>query len=175
MPEILIRPERAGDADGIREVNVAAFLEHPISRQTEHLIVDALRDAGVLECSLVAVRQGRIVGHIAFSNASVGDEDAGWLLLGPIAVLPAEQGAGIGSALVESGLGELRVRGARGCVLVGDPQFYGRFGFATLPDLSYPGVPHQYVLALPLAGLSPRGPIHAHEAFEIEPEWGSAP
>jgi putative acetyltransferase len=170
MVETLIRAETDSDADGIREVNVAAFRNHPISRQTEHLIVDALRDSGALEVSLVAIRDGQVVGHIAFSKAEVGDSGTGWLLLGPVAVLPGLQHEGVGSALVESGLGELRVRGANGCVLVGDPGFYGRFGFATFPDLSYEGVPHEYVLALPLAGSTPRGPIHAHKAFEIEPE-----
>lgn len=170
MREILIRLEAEGDADGIREVNVAAFRDHPISRQTEHLIVDALRDAGALELSLVAIGDGRIVGHIAFSSAEISDSEAGWMLLGPVAVLPDLQGEGVGSALVESGLEELRARGAKGCVLVGDPGFYGRFGFTTFPNLSYEGVPDEYVLALPLAGDAPSGCIKAHAAFEIEPE-----
>jgi putative acetyltransferase len=170
MVETVIRPEGEGDADGIRDVNVAAFRDHPISRQTEHLIVDALRNADALEVSLVAIRDAQFVGHIAFSKARVGDAEAGWFLLGPVAVLPGSQGDGIGSALVQSGLDELRVGGADGCVLVGDPGFYGRFGFATFPDLSYEGVPHEYVLALPLAESVPRGSIRAHEAFAIEPE-----
>lgn len=170
MLETLIRPEMAGDADDIRDVNIAAFRDHPISRQTEHLIVDALRAAGALEISLVALRAGQVVGHIAFSSAKVGDSESGWLLLGPLAVLPSLQGEGIGSALVKAGLDELRAGGAAGCVLVGDPGYYGRFGFTTFPDLSHEGVPDEYVLALPFAALAPRGSIRAHEAFEIEPE-----
>lgn len=170
MVETLVRPEADGDADAVREVNIAAFRDHPISRQTEHRIVDALRDAGALQLSLVAVTDGRVVGHIAFSDAGLGGTGPAWSLLGPVAVLPELQGAGIGSALVESGLRELRDRGASGCVLVGDPAFYSRFGFTTFPDLSYPGVPHEYVLALQFAGWEPSGVIHAHQAFEIEPE-----
>lgn len=170
MTPFEIRPETTADADAIREVEIAAFRDHPISRQTEHLIVDGLRDSGALELSLVAVEGGRVVGHVAFSTAVVGDSHSGWMLLGPIAVLPDLQRAGIGSALVEAGLAELRSRGAWGCVLVGDPAFYGRFGFATFPCLTYEGVPHEYVLALPLADVEPCGTIHAHEAFEVEPE-----
>jgi putative acetyltransferase len=169
MPEISIRSETANDYDAVRHVNIEAFRNHPISRQTEHLIVDALRAAGALAVSLVAVSDGRVVGHIAFSGARVGDSEAGWFLLGPVAVLPDVQGQGIGSALVDSGLARLRAGDASGCVLVGDPVFYGRFGFATFSDLAYEGVPHEYVLALPFGDVTPCGRIGAHEAFEIEP------
>jgi len=170
LPRIEIRPETASEIGAIREINIAAFCDHPISRQTEHLIVEALRDAGALEVSLVAVSEGRAVGHIAFSKATVGDPESEWFLLGPVAVLPALQGQGVGSALVESGLAELRSRHAVGCVLVGDPGYYRRFGFSTFPDLTYEGVPHEYVLALPFAEAEPRGSIVANAAFEIEPE-----
>jgi putative acetyltransferase len=170
MVEIIIRAESATDVDAIRDVNVRAFRDHPISRQTEHLIVDALRDAGALAVSLVAVRDGRTAGHIAFSPARVGDLQGDWYLLGPVAVLPEFQWQGIGTALVEAGLSELRARDAVGCVLVGDPAFYNRFGFATFTDLAYEGVPHEYVLGLPFGELMPHGVVRAHEAFEIQPE-----
>jgi putative acetyltransferase len=168
--EIEIRHETANEIGDIREINVAAFRDHPISRQTEHLIVEALRDTGALELSLVAISDGWIVGHIAFSKAGIGDSESGWFLLGPIAVLPDCQRQGIGSALVESGLAELRSRHASGCVLVGDPGYYRRFGFGTFADLEYEGVPHEYVLALPFADVTPRGRIVANTAFGIEPE-----
>ncbi|MBN2822245.1 MAG: N-acetyltransferase [Coriobacteriia bacterium] len=170
MRDTLVRPETASDIDAVRNVNVEAFREHPISRQTEHLIVDALRTAGALDVSLVADAEGRILGHIALSKAGVGDSDSGWYLLGPVAVLPDSQAQGIGSALVETGLAELRARGAAGCVLVGDPDFYGRFGFTTFPGLAHEGVPDQYVLALAFSDDKPSGHIRAHEAFAVEPE-----
>lgn len=168
MSQVLIRSESASDLIAIREINIAAFRDHPISRQTEHLIVDALRTARALDVSLVATCDEQVVGHIAFSKASVGDSARGWMLLGPIAVLPHLQGQGIGTALVEAGLAELRATGASGCVLVGNPEFYGRFGFKTFPGLEYPGVPHQYVLALPFGPSVPSGEIDAHEAFLLE-------
>lgn len=174
MMSVEIRQESACDIDAIRRVNIEAFLEHPFSRQTEHLIVDALRDAGSLDTSLVAVSEGAVVGHVALSRARVGDASSGWFLLGPLAVLPESQGRGIGSALVESTLEKLRSAGALGCVLVGDPGYYGRFGFSPFPDLTHQGVPDQYVLALPFTTVAPTGRIQAHEAFEIQPSGGSA-
>ena len=170
MNRVLIRPESGGDISGIREVNIDAFTDHPISRHTEHLIVDALRADGALEVSLVAVEEGKVLGHVAFSRAAVGDTESGWYLLGPIAVSPTRQGRGIGAALIEAGLLEIRSRGAAGCVLVGDPGYYGRFGFATFSGLEHEGVPHEYVLGLRFAHEEPSGCICAHHAFMVEPE-----
>lgn len=166
----MIRPETLADVAAVREINIAAFTDHPYSQQTEHLIVDALRDDGALALSLVAVRDDRVVGHIAFSEAAVGAMGDGWFLAGPDAVLPESQGQGIGSMLVRAGLAELRARGAAGCVLVGDPGFYRRFGFNVHPGLVYEGVPNEVVLGLPLHGAPPTGHITAHNAFTIQSE-----
>ncbi|OIO02295.1 MAG: GNAT family N-acetyltransferase [Desulfovibrionaceae bacterium CG1_02_65_16] len=170
---MLIRPEIPADIAAIREINLAAFADHPYSRQTEHLIVEALRAAGALVVSLVAQEDGasrsvvgRVVGHIAFSRAAIDDSDKGWFLLGPVAVLPGLQRRGIGSALVRAGLDELRGLGAQGCVLVGDAAFYARFGFRQARGLTYPGVPQEFVLCLPLAGDEPEGEVGHHAAFE---------
>ncbi|PKQ36835.1 MAG: GNAT family N-acetyltransferase [Actinobacteria bacterium HGW-Actinobacteria-1] len=170
MSKRLIRAESDSDISGIREVNIEAFADHPISQHTEHLIVDALRADGALAVSLVAIEDGRVLGHVAFSRAVVGNVEGDWYLLGPLAVLPTCQGQGIGSALVEAGLSAIRTHGAAGCVLVGDSGYYGRFGFATFSDLEYEGVPHEYVLGLQFADAEPSGCIRAHDAFLIEPE-----
>jgi putative acetyltransferase len=167
VTRICIRPETASDIGAIREVNRAAFEDHPFSQQTEHLIVDALRADGALELSLVAVLNGQVVGHVAFSRACVGDDSSGWYLLGPLAVLPDNQRAGIGIALVEAGLAEIGTLGALGCVLVGDAGYYGRFGFHALPGLGYGGVPDEHVLGLALGERCPTGAIRAHEAFLV--------
>lgn len=163
----MIRPETAGDVAAIRDVNIAAFLHHPFSVQTEHLIVEALRAAGALEISLVAEVVGRVVGHIAFSRASVGGAPSGWYLLGPVAVLPEYQGRGVGRALVEAGLHELRARGASGCVLVGDPAFYQRLGFRHYQGLTCAGVPDENVLGLRFASDVPTGEVVHHPAFSV--------
>ena len=170
MNETMIRPETLQDVDAVRAINVAAFADHPISQQTEHLIVDALRDEGALAVSLVAVRNGQPIGHIAFSEAVVGEMTEGWYLVGPVAVFPEFQHQGIGSMLVVAGLEEVRTREARGCVLVGDPGFYRRFGFGVHAGLAYQGVPDEFVLGLPFGDAAPAGGIAAHRAFEIQPE-----
>jgi putative acetyltransferase len=162
---VIIRPETDRDVDGIREVNIVAFQGQPYSQQTEHLIVEALRAADALEVSLVAESDGEVVGHIAFSAAAIGDSSTGWFLLGPVAVKPARQGEGIGRALVEAGLAALRSRGAGGCVLVGDPAFYGRFGFTQYPGVAWHGVPDENVVSLLLAGEMPTGEVAYHPAF----------
>lgn len=167
---VVVRAEAPGDAPAIRAIHVAAFRDLAVSRQTEHLIVDALRDAGALAVSLVAEVDGVVAGHIAFSEAIVGDAERGWFLLGPIGVLPARQGCGVGSVLVREGLDALRAEGALGCVLVGEPGYYGRFGFTPHEGLGYEGVPDEYVLGLMLSDVAPRGLIHAHQAFDVEPE-----
>jgi putative acetyltransferase len=162
---VIVRPETERDLEGIREVNIAAFQGHPYSQQTEHLIVEALRAGGALELSLVAESDGKVVGHIAFSAAAIGDSLTGWFLLGPVAVRPARQGEGIGRTLVETGLDALRSRGACGCVLVGDPAFYGRFGFRQHPGVEWHGVPDENVLCLLMSGEMPTGEVAYHPAF----------
>ena len=166
----VIRPERPQDREAIRRVNVAAFADHQFSRQTEHLIVEALRAADALDVSLVAELDGAVVGHIAFSQAQIGDAGSGWFLLGPVAVLPDHQARGIGRELVEAGLGALRSREAGGCVLVGDPAFYTRFGFTQIPGVTWAGVPAENVLCLRISGPAPAGEVACHPAFSVGPE-----
>ena len=162
---MIVRPETNRDLAGIGEVNRAAFEGHPFSQQTEHLIVEALRAADALELSLVAEDDGVVVGHIAFSAAQIGDASTGWFLLGPVAVQPTRQGEGIGRALVEAGLDVLRSRGACGCVLVGDPAFYSRFGFGQCEGVTWHGVPDENVLCLLMSGDMPVGEVAHHPAF----------
>ena len=152
-----------------------AFTGHPVSQGTEPMIVDALRADGALALSLVAEVDGEVVGHIAYSAAGigepapeVGDASSGWFLVGPLAVLPEHQGKGIGRALIEASLDILRSRDARGCVLVGDPAFYRRFGFRRCSGVTWPGVPDEYVLSLPLSTEEPVGEIAYHPAFLID-------
>jgi putative acetyltransferase len=163
----MIRSESPADVDAVRRINIEAFATNPFSQQTEHLIVEALRDAGALDTSLVAELDGVVVGHIAFSRATIGDEGEGWYLLGPVAVLPDAQGRGVGRSLVETGLEALRDRGARGCVLVGDPAFYGRFGFEQVVGVICAGVPDENVLCLRFAGSTPIGEVSHHPAFSV--------
>nr|WP_243323521.1 N-acetyltransferase [Geothrix sp. SG200] len=162
---LIIRPETAADIPAIDRINLEAFQNHPYSRQTEHLIVRALRASGALTLSLVAERQGQVVGHIAFSPALIQGEDLGWYTLGPVAVLPSHQRQGIGASLIRAGLDGLRSLGANGCLLVGDPAYYTRFGFRHVPSLGIHEVPPEYVMCLPFTGDVPSGLVTHHPAF----------
>ncbi len=108
-----------------------------------------------------------MVGHIAFSPALIDGQDLGWYTLGPVAVLPGHQGQGIGAALIREGLEGLRALGARGCVLVGDPGYYTRFGFRNLPALRVDDVPPEFLMGLLLQGELPRGLVTHHPAFFV--------
>lgn len=164
---MIIRPESASDHDAIRGIHIAAFANHPYSHQTEHLIVEALRAANAMTVALVAEVDGQVVGHIAFSPVRIGGADCRWFGLGPVAVLPALQRQGLGSALVRAGLEVIRGLGAQGCVLVGDPAFYERLGFHHDPSLTMHGIPPQYLLCLPLASSVPQGEVEHHAAFWV--------
>jgi putative acetyltransferase len=161
----MIRPEQPADVDAIRELVRLAFAGHPYSSGTEPLIIDALRADGALELSLVAEADAELVAHIAFSKAEIGDSPSGWFVVGPVAVHPHYQRRGIGRTLIEASLEIMRSRSARGCVLVGDPDFYRRFGFRPYPRITWPGVPDEYVLCLPFDEEEPAGEITCHPAF----------
>jgi putative acetyltransferase len=163
--KITIRPETADDIDTISAVTEAAFLTCPYSRQTEQFIVHALRKAEVLTVSLVAEVDGKVVGHVAFSPVTVSDGSSGWYGLGPVSVLPELQRQGIGKAIIREGLARLKAAEAIGCMLVGDPDYYKRFGFQNFPKLIHEGIPQQYFVVLPFGKTVPRGTVTFHEAF----------
>lgn len=122
-----IRPETAGDLAAIREVHRQAF-----GRPDEAELVDALRAGHHLRLSLVLEREGEILGHVAFSEVAIETESQSLaaLSLAPLAVLPARQRQGIGSRLVRAGLELAAELGHRAVIVLGDPNFYPRFGFS---------------------------------------------
>lgn len=160
-----IRPETMADAAAIAALTTAAFATAPHASGTEAAIVAALRDAGALSLSLVAGEGGRITGHVAFSPVTIDGRACGWFGLGPVSVAPDRQGQGIGAALIRDGLARLAAMGAKGCVLLGDPGYYRRFGFEADPGLRLPEVPPQYFLRLVLAGAPPAGIVAYHPGF----------
>lgn len=162
---MIVRPEHAADIDAIRRLTETAFRTAPHADGTEHLIIDRLRAAGALTLSLVAEAEGAVVGHAAFSPVAVSDGSLGWFGLGPISVDPARQGEGIGGTLVREGLRQLQARGASGCVLLGDPGYYGRFGFETDSRLTLDGVPPEYFLRVAFSQVYGGGSVSYHPAF----------
>jgi putative acetyltransferase len=162
---MMIREEYLTDGAAIAGLTSRAFADLAQSDQTEAAIIAGLRKAGALTMSLVAIDQGDIVGHAAFSAVLIDGADHGWFGLGPVSVLPERQGEGIGGLLIRRGLGELRARGAGGCVVLGDPAYYQRFGFQSDASLHYDEAPAQYFLRLSFVETVPKGRVRYHPAF----------
>ena len=122
-----IREMAPGDAAAIRAVQLAAF---PTALEAD--LVEQLERDGDAEISLVAEAEGRIVGHVLLSRMNVQGDGHHWraLGLGPVAVLPERQNQGIGSAVIRAALRRAEAKGAELVFLVGEPDYYRRFGFA---------------------------------------------
>lgn len=162
---LILREETAADIPAIARLTVEAFRDLAVSSHTEHHIIAALRRAGALTLSLVAERDGEVVGHIALSPLTLSDGTRGWYGLGPLSVAPPLQRQGIGAALLRESLRRLTAMGGKGCCLVGHPEYYRRFGFANVAGLSLPGVPPEVFFALSLAGPMPQGEVAFHPGF----------
>ena len=156
------------DVQSIHKLTVAAFLEAPHTDHTEQFIVKALRESGALSLSLVAEDNGHVVGHVALSPVAISDGTQSWYGLGPISVLPIYQNKGIGSQLMRAAIQALKDIKAKGCVLLGDPGYYHRFGFKPEEGLVLPGVPAEYFQALLFTGDLPQGIVTYHESFSAK-------
>ena len=139
----------------------------PFSDGDEARIIDALREAGALSISLVAIAtDGELVGHVAFSPVGIDGQPGDWYGLGPLSVAPRMQRRGVGSALITKGLDRLRELMAAGCVLLGNPDYYRRFGFLSDPKLTYQGQPNPGFQRLVLMGPPAKGDVSFHPAFD---------
>ncbi|MDI9597258.1 MAG: N-acetyltransferase [Atribacterota bacterium] len=168
IQNLLIRDEKESDFQEICDVTFAAFEKMEISNHTEQFIIEALRLAKALSISLVAELNGRVVGHIAFSPVTMTDGTKDWYGLGPVSVNPDFQRKGIGKALINEGLSRLKSLRAKGCCLVGHPQYYRQFGFKNVKGLSYDGVPQEVFFVLSFDGNIPQGQVIFHEAFKAD-------
>ncbi|HHL32421.1 MAG TPA: N-acetyltransferase [Oceanospirillales bacterium] len=165
---ITIRKEQNRDIKAIEKLTEQAFrgIEH--SSHTEQFIVAALRRAKALSISLVAELNSEIIGHVAVSPVKISDGSKNWFGLGPISVLPKYQQQGIGSLLMTATLKELDNLEASGCVLLGDPEFYRRFGFVAEAAMVLADVPPEYFQALLIKGTLPKGTVTYHQAFSAQ-------
>ena len=162
---MVIRIEHRGDAPAIRKVVTTAFERAAHSSGTEAAIVEALRSTGGLTLSLVAEKEGEIVGYAAFSPVTIDGTAGAWFGLGPVAVLPEAQGHRVGHQLISDGLDRLRALGAAGCVVLGDPEYYRRFGFESDAALFCQDVPARYFQRLAFTGTASSGEVAYHKAF----------
>ena len=164
---VRIEQERPEHVAAIRVLTDAAFKDAPHSAQTEARIVDALRAAGALTLSLVAVEDGEVVGHAAFSPVTINGAESNWYGLGPVSVRPDRQRRGLGQGLIRNGLQQLKAMDAAGCVVLGDPGYYGRLGFESDPELYYGDVPPGYFQRLTFTGAAPKGEVSYHPGFDV--------
>lgn len=166
---VTIRPETAADQAAVWAVNRAAF---PGSAEAD--LVDRLRAAGAATLSLLALAEGRPVGHLCCSPVTLDPADPRPLLgLAPMAVLPDYQRLGIGGKLIEAALAEARRLGYAGMVVLGHPDYYPRFGFrpaqefglACTYDVPAEAFMAQALVSEGLTGLSGHT-VHYHPAFQ---------
>jgi putative acetyltransferase len=158
-----IRPALPGDGPAIHAIHAAAF-----GQTAEADLVTRLEADGDLVLSLVACTD-QPIGHIAFSRLTMTDMPAvSACALAPLAVDPARQKQGIGSALVKEGLRHLSAQGLDFVVVLGEPDYYGRFGFtaeaAKALRTPYDG-PYLQALALSDKAREARGPVAYARAF----------
>lgn len=164
---LIIRDETPADFDVIRAITTYAFAAVRHGSGTEAQIIDDLRATGGLTLSLVAIEDGDVVGHVAFSPATIAGELKGLYGLGPLSVRPDRQRRGVGGALVKAGLERLRGLRSSGCIVFGSPKYYGRFGFKIDSDRCPAGLPSQFFQTLAFGVSMPDGEIRYHPAFGI--------
>jgi putative acetyltransferase len=123
---VTIREERERDADGIDQVHCSAF-----PTPAEARLVGHLREAGAICASVVAVAEEVLVGHALISQAHIEFEFGSLAVggLGPVGVLPEWQLRGIGGRLIRAGLERCWALGLPAMIVLGRPDYYGRFGF----------------------------------------------
>jgi putative acetyltransferase len=173
LSNLLVRDEESSDYRAISDVTIAAFERMEISDHTEQFIIEALRSAKSLSVSLVAEVDGRVVGHIAFSPVTMSDGTEDWYGLGPVSVHPDFQRKGIGKRLIREGLSRLNDLKAKGCCLVGYPQYYRQFVFENVEGLIHEGVPPEAFFVLSFDGNIPQGHVVFHEGFKANGQQGA--
>ena len=134
LPSLTTRPGEPGDWPDLRTLYAETFTEEELLPVVEALLADDR--FGV--CSLVALSDGKVVGHIAMTPCGVGETADAAALLGPLGVRPDAQGQGAGSALVRAGCEAMVDRGFSQVLVLGDPAYYGRFGFRPERDVTPP-------------------------------------
>ncbi len=118
-------------------LSIDALLKAAFTSSAEAELVMALRENGKNTLSLVACDDnGQLIGHLMFSPVTIDQQDIGVQGLAPLCVHPDHQSQGIGEQLVKEGLEMLAELGYTGCVVVGNPHHYQRFGFEVAKNLS---------------------------------------
>lgn len=159
---LAIRAEAPADREAIRALHRAAF-----GGEGEARLVDALHDERAVVLSLVVEENGHLAGHILYSRLTLDPPHAGASSLAPVAIAPEHQKRGIGSRLIGEAHRMLAASGEKIVFVLGDPAFYGRFGFSAAAAKPF-RTPYdgEYLQALVLASDAPKsGTVHYARAF----------
>lgn len=141
----MIRDEKASDEAAIYNLTACAFADMPYSDGREPDIINALRQAEDLHVSLVLEKDDKIIGHIAFSPVKISGQTGLWYGLGPVSIDAECRRQGYAKMLIAEGLSRIREKGAKGAVLIGNPDVYGGSGFVSTGSLTYGELDTAYV------------------------------
>jgi len=169
---IAIRPTTPADVPALEALYAAAFPDEDLVPLVRALMAEP---DGVI--SLVAEESGAVAGHLAFTMCDVEGQDVRAALLGPLCAAPDRQGRGIGSTLVKAGFERLRAGGVTTVLVLGDPAYYGRFGFAAGHAIDAPyDLPPDYVagwqaLSIDAGKTLPQGRLTVPPVWQLEALW----
>lgn len=144
---VTIVTDCAGRAAEIAEITRAAFLKRYGSGDGEPALIEALRRDGDVVVELAALEDGAVVGHAMFSRAEATPR-CRIAALAPVCARIDRQGQGIGESLIRAGLEACAANGIEAVVVLGDPEYYARFGFVPTPLRSPYSGPHFQALEL---------------------------
>lgn len=145
LNKIMVRIEEKRDHRAVEELTRKAFFrEERIEKLgvgcTEHYMVHKLREEdGIMDLNFVAEIDGKVVGHVIYSNSHVvNDHGERFQVInfGPLSVLPEYQKQGVGSALMKHSIEEAKRLGYGGILFFGHPTYYPRFGFVEAKEFS---------------------------------------
>lgn len=185
MLSIELRPERPADRRAVEELTRDAFWNHYSPGCDEHYLAHILRDSPdfVPELDVVAVHDGRVVGNIMYTKARIVPDRGGErevLCFGPLSAAPAFQGQGIGGRLVEHTMALARELGYAAVLILGDPDYYSRFGFVPAEQFGIGTSRGVYIVSLQAYELQPgaladcAGYFMESPSFQINPEDAEA-
>lgn len=158
------------DHEAVYAILRRAFADKDYSRFQEETVVKALRQVKAIKNAYVAEVDNNLVGYLALSEVSINgnDFDMTWYGVGPMAVLPEYQRQGIGSALINRILFQLRQTDIGGLILVGDHGYFKRFGFQPSNSMVAQGIPQESILIYPFRKTLPVGELWFHSAFYLQ-------
>ncbi|MPM21346.1 hypothetical protein SDC9_67790 [bioreactor metagenome] len=180
-PKLTLRRESPADYEAVEAVTREAFWNHYVPGCDEHYLMHVMRasESFLPELDYVAELSGEVVGNIVYTKAEVALDCGGVLdvlSFGPLSVLPAFQGKGIGGALVEYTLYLARSFGHRAVFIYGDPLYYSRFGFVPAETYkigtrdNFYAPPLQALELVPGALSDAAGRFCEDEVYSIDPE-----